>query len=419
MAHKLAEKLASVKSGTLFAGIDMALERNMAVLITERAAVQAQFHFPNDRLGYDYLLRRLRTSQERAQAPAVLVGMEPTNYFWKLLAAELEQQAVPYRLVNPYTVKKHREGDNLDRSKDDPRDAFTIADLLRTGKFTESQLLHGPYADLRQYAQHYDRLQQELRRHKNLLVTFTGQLFPELRREFKDLTGKTALALLRSGAAAGAIRQQTGAAFLAQVAAHFSGPGLARAKLQRAHQLAATSVGLTDGAEALQWTLASHVATWELLQAQLEQVRTRLGDTFLALPEAPYWLSVPALGLVSAARIVAEIGDPAQYHRVNQWIKLAGTQPAPNRSGKKSRSPTPMSHQGRPRLRTVVYFAVLRLVQQDESFGRRYVHLQNRKPNPLTKMQSLGVLMNKLLRILWALWRQRIFYDPTWGLPAA
>jgi hypothetical protein len=177
MAHKLAEKLASVKSGTLFAGIDLALERNMAVLITERAAVQAQFYFPNDRLGYDYLLRRLRVSQERAQAPAVLVGMEPTNYFWKLLAAELEQQAVPYRLVNPYTVKKHREGDNLDRSKDDPRDAFTIADLLRTGKFTESQLLHGPYADLRQYAQHYDRLQQELRRHKNLLVTFTGQLF--------------------------------------------------------------------------------------------------------------------------------------------------------------------------------------------------------------------------------------------------
>jgi hypothetical protein len=49
MAHKLAKKLAFVKPGTLFAGIDMALERNMAVLITERAEVRTQFHFPNDR----------------------------------------------------------------------------------------------------------------------------------------------------------------------------------------------------------------------------------------------------------------------------------------------------------------------------------------------------------------------------------
>jgi hypothetical protein len=35
------------------------------------------------------------------------------------------------------------------------------------------------------------------------------------------------------------------------------------------------------------------------------------------------------------------------------------------------------------------------------------------------EMQALGVLMNKLLRILWALWKQRSFYDPTWGWPAA
>jgi transposase len=419
MAHKLAEKLISVKPGTLFAGVDMARERNMAVLMTGRGKVLTQFHFPNDRPGYDYLLRRLHASQERCAAPAVLVGMEPTNYFWKLLAAELERQRVPYRLVNPYTVKKHREGDNLDRSKDDPRDAFTIADLLRTGKFTETRLLHGRYADLRQYAQAYDRLQQELRRQKNLIISLAGQLFPELGREFADLTGLTALALLRSGAAASAIRQQHLAAFLAQVARHFTGQGLARAKLARAHTLAATSVGLTEGLAALQWTLAGHVATWELLQNQCAQLQTRLGDTFLAWPEAPYWLSVPGLGLVSAARILAEIGDPRQYRQVGQWVKLAGTQPVPNTTGKKTRSLTPMSHQGRPRLRTVVYFAVLRLVQYDESFGRTYVHLQTRTPDPLTKMQALGVLMNKLLRILWALGKQRQFYDPTWGLPAA
>ena len=40
---------------------------------------------------------------ESQQAAGVLVGMEPTNYYWKLLAAELEQHQVEYRLVNPFS----------------------------------------------------------------------------------------------------------------------------------------------------------------------------------------------------------------------------------------------------------------------------------------------------------------------------
>jgi transposase len=115
--------------------------------------------------------------------------------------------------------------------------------------------------------------------------------------------------------------------------------------------------------------------------------------------------------LISAAIILAEIGDPSRYTSGRQLIKLAGTQPVLNTSGRKTRSKTPMSHKGRPRLRTTLFFAVLRLVQIDDTFAREYLRLQTRKKNPLTKMQALGVLMNKLLRILWALMRNCTFYD--------
>jgi hypothetical protein len=71
-----------------------------------------------------------------------------------------------------------------------------------------------------------------------------------------------------------------------------------------------------------------------------------------------------------------------------------------------------MSHKGRPRLRTALFFATMRLVQDDDAFARQYLHLQTRDKNPLCKMQALGVLMNKLLRILWALIRKRTFYVP-------
>jgi transposase len=410
----LSKKLAKVKPGTLFVGVDLGLDRNVAVVLNGRAERLDRFSFPHERDGYDYFYGRLERMRQRQQAPAVLVGMEPTNYFWKLLATDMEQHRADYgyRLVNPYTVKKNREGNQLDRSKDDNRDAFTIGDLLRTGKFTLTRLLHGGYAELRQYVTLYDRLQRDMRRQKAVIWNLVGQLFPELARVFKDLEGQTALAMLRHHAAAMAVGQMSQAAFVAAVRTDFQGRRLQVTKLCRAHALAAHSVGLKDGVQALQLALRLHIETLEALQRQWQDVCAVLVDTFLALPEAEYLLSVHGLGVITAAIILSEIGNPAHFTNGRQLVKLAGTQPVPNLSGRKTRSQTPMSHKGRPRLRTALFFAVMRLVQWDDAFARQYSRLQTREKNPLTKMEALGALMNKLLRILWALMRHRTFYDP-------
>lgn len=418
MTSNLSRKLMQVKPGTLHVGVDLALDRNVALVMDERADTIARFSFSNDRMGYDYLHRRLERLRQHHQAPEVLVAMEPTNYFWKLLAAELEQQGRPYRLVNAYTVKKHREGDQLDRSKDDPRDAFTIADLSRTGKYTETQLQRGRYAELRQYVVLYDRLQGQVRREKGCLSNVVGQYFPELTQVFKRLSGKTVAALLRSQAVAVAIRQMSEEAFLSQVRAAFQGKRLRVTQLRIAYQRAQVSVGLTDGIAAGQLAIQMHLGNLERLQQQLEQVQSALLRCFFSLPEARYLVSVRGLGILTAAILLAEIGDPRRYRNGRQLVKLAGIQPTPNRSGRKQRSRTPMSHQGRPRLRTALFFACMRLIRVDRGFAQCYHRLQHRQRNPLNKMQALGVLMNKLLRILWTLMRHQTCYDPARTLAA-
>jgi len=413
MSRTLAKKLAQVKPGTLFVGVDLGLDRNVAVIINEGGRRLAKFAFPHTQDGYAYFRRRLRKLQRQHQAPAMLVGMEPSNYVWKLLAAELEKHQMSYRLVNPFTVKKHREGDQLDRSKDDVRDAFTIADLLRTGKYTETQLLHGHYAELRQYATLNERLRGEMTRHRNRLHSAVGQLFPEVKRVFKDVTGLTAVAMLQNHAAAAVIRDLSENDFIAAVRRDYEGKRLCVSKLRQAHRLAAISVGLRDGVQALQLMVQQELQTLALLERQRTEAQEALIDCFLMLPESRYLLSIHGLGLVSAAVILAEIGDPSHYGNGRQWIKLAGSQPAPNLSGRKTRSRTPMSRKGRPRLRTALFFAVMRLVQIDDAFAREYLRFRQREKNPLTKMQAIGALMNKLLRIVWALVRQQTFYNPT------
>jgi len=415
MSRAVSKRLARIVPGTLFVGVDLSLDRNVAVVLDGSARRLDRLGFPNDADGYDYFHRRLTTVQEREEAPAVLVAMEPTNYFWKLLAADLERRQVPYRMVNPYTVKKHREGDQLSRAKNDYRDAFTIAEMLRSGKFTETQLLHDGYADLRQYVVLRDRLQGDIRRQKSLIRNIAGQLFPELAHEFADFTCLTGMAMLRRHAVPATIRNLSRPAFIAAVRADFRGERLPVSKLRRAYALAERSVGVQHGTEALQDALPCHIETLEMLQLQIERVEVSLKSTFFALPEAPYLLSA-GIGIVTAAIILAEIGDPSRYSNANQLIKLAGTQPVPNTSGRKTRSKTPMSKKGRPRLRTALYFAVMRLIQNDDNFARIYRRFRTREENPLTRMQALGALMNKLLRILWALMKHQRFYDPAYEM---
>ncbi len=186
----IARQLAQAHAETLHAGVDLALEKNVVVVVSEKAERLDHFSFPQDRGGYDYFLRRLESLRHKHQAAKVVVAMEPTNYFWKLLARELEEKQQTYRLVNAYTVKKHREGDQLDRSKDDRRDASQIAELSRNGKTTRTQLQKGAYEDLRQYATLYHQLMQSIRREKAILWGLVGQVFPEVVQAFKDLEGR-------------------------------------------------------------------------------------------------------------------------------------------------------------------------------------------------------------------------------------
>jgi len=277
-------------------------------------------------------------------------------------------------------------------------------------------LQKGAYEEIRQYARLYVQCVQSIQRERIILWGLVGQVFPELSQLFKELDGGTSKALLMSSACAAIVRQNTEEAFIAQVRAVYSGKRLFISKLQRAYQLAVTSIGVSDGLQAIQLAIQLHMAHLQTLQAQLEQVTGVMTSCLNTLPEAPYLISI--LGEVSATIFLADVGDPTRFRTAAQWVKLAGIQPVPNKSGKKQRSRTPMSHQGRSRLGTMLYYTCLRMIQHDDHFSQIYNHLQRRPNNPLTKMQALGVLMNKLLHILWALVHNQTYYDASFARSA-
>ena len=189
MSNRVAKHLASIPPGTLLAGVDLSLDDLVVVVLNATANRLDRFRCDNHAAGYADFRQRLQRTVEKQGASGVWVGMEPTNYYWKQLGYDLEQHQMPFRLVNALTVKRQREGDQLDRSKDDWRDAYTIADLLRQGKFTETRLPHGVYAELQTGYIAYQRLRRDRGRQATLLVNTVRQLFPEFGQVFKDVSG--------------------------------------------------------------------------------------------------------------------------------------------------------------------------------------------------------------------------------------
>ena len=196
MNKRIAKNLAQLKPGTLFVGIDIGKKRHTVSIMTEKAKVVARFKVDNSKVNSQELIAQARQWQRRLGCNATVFGSEPSGHYWKPLAYFLEEQGETFRLVNSFSVKRYREGMDLARTKNDRKDADTIADMLRSGRFLPPSLPYGVHAELRRTWRYYSRLRTERTRKHNLLMAAIDSLFPEFREAFKDILGLTSRAVL-------------------------------------------------------------------------------------------------------------------------------------------------------------------------------------------------------------------------------
>jgi transposase len=411
--NSTARKLEQLPPEVLILGVDPHKRRHVVVAMDRAARVHARFKVCNDRPGFQELIHRGREVATRLGLPGILLAIEAGSHYWRNIAYFLEEDGIPFRLVSPFTLKRRREGEDVNRRKSDYRDAEMAAELVRTGHSSETKLPQGTYAELRAAFHHYRRLVEERTHLTNLARALLSGLFPEFLAVFPGLARRTALAVLSSCSDPYTIRGLAPLAFVAQVQAVFSGQRLQRRKLMTLHRQAGTSVGIAAGREMTALELAHLAARLYVIQDQVSQVEARLGRLLRALPESRYLLSVPGLGLISVAGILAEIGPIEHYRSAKQLVKLAGVNPVEAQSGEWRRRYTPMSKKGRPALRWCLWHAALNLLQKNTEFVAWAQRLQGRPEHqhPLKRRQVLGAATNKLLRLVFALLTKRRLYD--------
>lgn len=413
MNHKRrAAKLSIVRAvHTLIVGVDVGKLRHWACVMDGSTELQvcSPFSFQNTKDGFQRLLDQIRKTQERTEAKRVVVAMEPSGHYWKPLTTFLLGQGTTVVCVNPLHVKRAKEFDDNSPTKSDRKDCWVIARRAADGDFFEPYLPDGVYSDLRSLAQARQQVSRKLNQVQNQLQTLLDEYFPEFTQVFKDPFGVAASYLLRTYPFPDDILPVPAV----QLANELSAVSNGRVSAKRTHeirQVAANSIGVRYGLKAARLRLRQlldEIAFYgERLRETEEEMGTALGQTGLA----QFLLSVPGVGVVTAASFLGEIGDPARYEDARQVQKLAGYNLKENSSGQ-HRGQTRITKRGRPGLRRLLYLAALVAVAKTAEFKALHTHLKNRAQNPLKPKQALVAIACKLIRVLFTLARKQRNYD--------
>ena len=151
------------------------------------------------------------------------------------------------------------------------------------------------------------------------------------------------------------------------------------------------------------------------LNLQLEQLTSQLQRHFDQHPDAEIVRSLPGLGVILGARVVAEFGDdPTRYGNPKARKSYAGTAPITRASGKRRVVAARLARNRR--LADACYRWAFSALQT--SPGARGYYDRCRAAGK-THSQALRALANRLVGILHGCLRHRSRYDESRAWPAA
>jgi transposase len=411
MKNNAARKLKQIPAGYLVIGVDPHKKKHAAVAITGDLMVQAKFKFDNSRTGFEQALEKTRVEMIKANCRGIIFAIETGGHFWRNFAYYLEERGLLFRLISQLTLKRMRDGRDLNRRKNDYRDAEMAAGVMLTGDFTETKLPQGVYAELRSAYSAYFRLVKERGRIINLLKGLLDGLFPEFTKVFKDPCGCTASTVLAACPSPATIANMDEEVFIKIIRSRRQGRLMVK-KLRALHQIAQSSIGVRPGADAVAIEVTLLISRYRLIEQQVKGIMKSLVCLVDRTEEGKYLLSIPGINYMTTAALLAELGPLRAYQNAKQLVKMAGTNPIEAESGGKRLGKTPMSKKGRPRLRYSAWNAVIPLFRHNPDFRTWAKRLRERPvhANPLHGKEVVGAALNRLLRLVYTLVKKQEFY---------
>lgn len=318
----------------IFVGIDWSESHHDVCVMDADGKVLAKDRIPEGVQGVAQLHEMVAVHAE--EPSDVVVGIELDR---GLLVGALLAAGYAVHAINPLSVDRYRDRHRTSGAKSDPGDAKVLADLVRTDRHLhrevagDSELAEAVKVLARAHQGLIWSRQRQLNQFRNALREF----YPAALEAFgTHLASPEALAVLEVAPTPAEGRSLS----TTKIAAALKRAGRRRRITERAEEIKqalATSQLEAPAvlARAYGDVVRSTVRIVAEMTAQIDALAAELEARFEEHPDAEILRSLPGLGVVLGARVLAEFGDdPDRYADPKARKNYAGTSPITKASGR-------------------------------------------------------------------------------------
>ena len=407
-----------INTTTLFVGIDVSKTSNTVRLMDGGGDTLSLFSVPNNLDGAAKLQEKLRYTLLHTDYSKVTVGMESTSTYADHLAKYLRNddflrkwECTVY-VINAKNIKNFKKS-YPDLDKTDDIDTLIIADYLRFGRLPKSVCHDEKYLALRNLTRARFQAAQNLSREKTRFLETLFMKFSTLdsAKVFSDTFGTTALAAACEFLSVDdIIYTPIGdlADFVNQKGkGKFADPQAVAAALQAA---ARSSYRISKTVnDSLNQLLAIRLVGIKSIEEQIKSLDKAIESFMGAFQNV--LISVPGIGPVYSAGLMAEIGDISRFKGQASLAKYAGLAWSKHQSGGFEAANTKLIPSGNKYLKYYLTEAANKVRMHDAEFAD-YYRVKSREVPKHQHKRALALTARKLVRLVYSLLNTNRLYTP-------
>lgn len=364
----------------LYCGIDIAKDKHAVCIRNEKFDVVDKLEITNNLKGFQRFAERVPKS--------AVVGMEATGEYHKPLESWLSGKEYAVSVFNPRKTKNFAKVNHI-VTKTDKVDAAMLAEFMAMGFHKTQKQWKNKYPELRQLTRARLALVTDQTRFKLRVLTRLAVLFPEYEKLFSESFGKSFTEVLAKYTSPESFANIPPEQLIAEISTASRGM-LESAKALEIIDAAKNSVGIKN--EAYAEEIRINIRYVSELEKDIKRLDRKIREQMKSIKQSITKLR--GISTVSAASIIAEIGDVSQFKSRRALFNFTGMTPMIRESGKYNSRQMHMGKYGNKYLRTTLWLASISCINHNEEFKNYFIkkHYVDKKP----KMTAVGAVCRKL-----------------------
>ena len=347
----------------IYVGIDVAKDKHDCFAMNSDGEILIEnFTFQNNSDGFNLFFNSISRFNESFEN--IKVGLEATGHYSNNILNFLTSKGFNVFVINPLQTNLFRKGQSLRKTKTDKLDARFIATMLITDNLKPYSNLSYHISELKSLVRHRFRLIEERSKFKVSLSRLITIIFPELEKIVWSISQNSVLYLLYELPSVKDI-SKCNLKHLTSLLEKYSNSRYSRDKAIQIRELARISIGTI--CRSLSFELRQVIQTILFLQSQIDDIDKELKNLISEL-NSPI-MSIPGVSYVTAAYILAEIGDINNFDSPTKLQAFAGLDPSTYQSGKFIASNSRMVKRGSKYLRWALLTATRLVCMRDKTFN--------------------------------------------------